>query len=1312
MEPQEKIITDLKIYNPNDFPFGPLSNIANHEMIINSKRWPTVENYILSNMLITPLYRLALQTAPIKGKTRKTNIEEKLKQIVARIKTLQKRNINTEELENIRKLIVDELDMQRMDIRSLYNYYLRMEYINNMRTSTEKAYNAKISENKDLEEALLRTENRPIIYHSNNDILGIGKENNGLNFIGKTLMQIRNNIRNKFIVQEKEQRELEIENKIFDAYKTLIIVKKLLVEGNDLKTYIGKTPQQVIEYYLKTHESENLDTLGIGENMRNLVMDMYKRRQLPIVEIEIQYPGYIILSARKEKLQHIKERLEREKANIILNAYTRHIIKKNYPNMKEEDMQKAAEQLLLVAPTPEKYIELRNKIVQLYLQGKLDLEIKELVNFPNITEQEIQEAEDMATEKEQEIEEDSKSSNGSNDPIKQVFNTDDRKERKYYLIQALKKYSGFSEKIYKDFSITQLQDELRNYEEGRKQPEKTKGKWIVRIKHTNNTTEIIYAKSGLRPSPQDISKILEEYNKNRQRPVKSTQIKVIWDGNVDSQPEDEEEQQEKKVTFSEQVFIKYIGNPVEIYTNPDHNSPDLKELSPIFNKTFFVDGYSYPSVAIYNIASLLTHTGSSIDMKDRDINKRGTPISKARELLIKNKEFVTIEEANQIYINLDFQTHKNLEEIYARIGMAKKFEDPGLLELLSLTGNRNLIYTDPNDNVLGGEGNIVGQILTEIRLENPPTYFTKIPDEISEVIFSDSFLKSWLQMRLSDICSIISKMQKYLLDVGKQPEDINDKFVTFVINLIYKSCSSLLTLDIDDKPPPLKEEFINMVKGCELFPQKLSRDYEQEIEEIRKEKDEYINNFYNVITVKQNNYKQTLSGEKFAKLMEIFLKSIPPPTEEQIEKYQESLLTEFKRDLSSEKVKESFEERQKEEWLEFLEDLLKPKKPYSEIYDIMNNLKHTHQQQIYKLTNEEDIKTAEKEFRKLREKQWLELTQPASDEGGINKRNEKIFEFNKKQENDRLRYYGISESKPKTKEDLDKYNDDMKKFAENINKIKGQQKDELNHIKFVIQDVSHILWKYISNMIKILINSIKNPTHQSIRKAIINAEFLISDKNTCENIPVNLTDPFDNCITSAIANILSGIESFKYQYADTIPLGTYDIDLATSIIIGREPKPDKEPDQEPEQREHLQARENNDENQDDEDENESNIPEEQNQAEELEPDEKEFDYEDENEDLLENEDNPEEQGEFLEDENPFEFSRFGVKKWNKKLKEPKDYEEQIKMILQQITRVQSEIPNIDKLVKHFLKAIKTIKNSKLSEKVKINRINFFATLKV
>jgi hypothetical protein len=401
-------------------------------------------------------------------------------------------------------------------------------------------------------------------------------------------------------------------------------------------------------------------------------------------------------------------------------------------------------------------------------------------------------------------------------------------------------------------------------------------------------------------------------------------------------------------------------------------------------------------------------------------------------------------------------------------------------------------------------------------------------------------------MRLSDMCSLVTKIQTYLLEVGKQPEDITDHMVTFVINLIYKPCSPISALS-KDNITPVPEEFINMVKECQLLPEKLSRDYEKEIEEIRKEKDEYINNFYNITTIKENNYKQILSGERFAALMESFLKT--SPSKEQIEKYQESLLQEFERDITSEKVKESFEEKQRQEWIEFLKEILKPKKPYAKIYKYMNDLRIGQQQRLDSLTQKEDIETLEKEFRKQREEEWLKLTEPVLD---LNERQKAIYDFNKKQIKDRLIHYGIPEKIKK--EDIAQYQEKIKKITERINRIKGEQKDEIKHLQFVIQDISQIFWNYLSVLIQFAVNRLKNKTQRAIREAIVNSELVISGKNTCENIPVNLADSQDNCIASALANILSGIQSFKYQYAEDIPFGKHDIDLATGIIMGKEVK--------------------------------------------------------------------------------------------------------------------------------------------------------------
>ena len=42
-------MTSIKLFNPNDQPFGNLSNNSSHEMTINGKKYMTVTNYIYSN---------------------------------------------------------------------------------------------------------------------------------------------------------------------------------------------------------------------------------------------------------------------------------------------------------------------------------------------------------------------------------------------------------------------------------------------------------------------------------------------------------------------------------------------------------------------------------------------------------------------------------------------------------------------------------------------------------------------------------------------------------------------------------------------------------------------------------------------------------------------------------------------------------------------------------------------------------------------------------------------------------------------------------------------------------------------------------------------------------------------------------------------------------------------------------------------------------------------------------------------------------------------------------------------------------------
>ena len=133
----------LKIYNPQDIPFGPLSNNHLTPINIDGTIYPTVTNYIFSNLFFNPMDRLIMQTAPIKGKLY-PDVEEKLKQIISDIEIRQKRKLTEEEVIQFRNAIFTEQNVKRMNIYELNNHLRYQEYFETLNSAVEKAYNARV----------------------------------------------------------------------------------------------------------------------------------------------------------------------------------------------------------------------------------------------------------------------------------------------------------------------------------------------------------------------------------------------------------------------------------------------------------------------------------------------------------------------------------------------------------------------------------------------------------------------------------------------------------------------------------------------------------------------------------------------------------------------------------------------------------------------------------------------------------------------------------------------------------------------------------------------------------------------------------------------------------------------------------------------------------------------------------------------------------------------------------------------------------------------------------------------------------------
>ena len=59
--------THIRLYSPQDKPYGILSNNSYHPITIDGKQYSTVTNYVFSNMLVNPSNKTLLQHAEITG---------------------------------------------------------------------------------------------------------------------------------------------------------------------------------------------------------------------------------------------------------------------------------------------------------------------------------------------------------------------------------------------------------------------------------------------------------------------------------------------------------------------------------------------------------------------------------------------------------------------------------------------------------------------------------------------------------------------------------------------------------------------------------------------------------------------------------------------------------------------------------------------------------------------------------------------------------------------------------------------------------------------------------------------------------------------------------------------------------------------------------------------------------------------------------------------------------------------------------------------------------------------------------------------
>ena len=1263
----------IKLYNPNDKPFGHLSNNWLNPVRIDGNAWPTVTNYILSNMLVTPLYRSILRTARTTGRKKKTVIDDKVNQLITNTEVNQGRTLDPSERARIYQRVLVEVQIQRMNIYELYNMYLGMEYANTVRSAVEKAYNVKFTKD-DLVQTLLNTGNVPIEYASNNNLLGIGPDGQGANIIGKTLMQIRFNLRRQQFEQDKATEETTRQERIFSVYLASKILRKNLNEGDDIKDYLAKPAEEIVEIYRGDNDMNYVyASLNIQPNMKDTVLAMYQRGQFPHFESELQNPGTLSLAIRKEELRNVAENRKTKIKNLVFKMYAKYYARKERPELTEEQLNQAFQELSSQAPSLRDYYNVRDRIYDLFKIGELSETLSDLIDteLKNITipsDEDIAEAENSVVSKpssQAEVieEHQSTSSSGSEEanPLKALFETDEY-VRKRNLIKMLQQYTGRTYKHYKNKSIEDLESKLAKYRGKGAAP---KAGYEISAKMTNlkitrermdklvsalerfkeDGFKEAYTNAGVIVSFKEIARQYSEATKKISDNPKMARVWVVskksarvgGQYNIEEQgrvrtrvwvpdpameiPKVEKLSSEQMDDYTPETFVKSHGTPIRIMADPSANEARFAQFSPLALDTLEIDHYKYPNVSLYISTRLLENTGVKRHKGEvKRMVTRGMGLNPALQLLQKDgRNFVSADRATEIYHTVNSDTHIELEETYLRIAINKKFQNRELQDLLLATQTKKILWVDPSDMLLGagtkehrGE-NKVGIVLMEKRndirhdrISEPPVIIRS--HDISKFIEKDSFMRSWVEMRLRDMCRIVYQMKDYLYKEKEIDEEIDDRFASIVLDKVYQPCSYMYSLISKDTVVTVPKSFLRMVRGCPGTEFNPEENYDKKIKELR---------------------------EQIIQLDE----SPSNPTE----------------DRSMTEIRE-FDTKQREDWTKFIRQLDMPKLSDEEIQEAIEGLEMEQAEERLSKRGKAVLKRQKMERKRLLE----QLRQPDVPNGP--ERIKVMEKFSQQQKEQKDRFLGIDRTR-ETSQRRAEVTQQKKILTMQISQLSSQKQKEITHYDIQTRDVSKVYWSRIAVMIHFLIQHINNikkegTTAYDVKLVIAQVEMLNSQQTTCVHI---LDNKQDNCIASALLNLLTGIEAFKHEYAEDIPFGKADVKLAASIILNKDlsdTRVEQEEEEEEEKPETVFVSGGDDSGG--------------------------IDYDDEPNDAN------------------FGFNGTGP--------HPGSNLEIVKGELRAIDS-RNSIKDLDELAEFILGVITTIKTFPMSNKIKTNRINFFATVR-
>jgi predicted NAD-dependent protein-ADP-ribosyltransferase YbiA (DUF1768 family) len=1336
----------LKIFDPSELPFGKLSLNAYQPMNIGEKRYMTVTNYILSNMLTVPLYKTHIQNTEIKpasntntellksinyliglqnpteikhigqqgerdqlvvrmtkllgvspdkldrwtrgeldsalrmyrvlntrepdkqrvakhlkrawrkyletntpssfnkalgekfaspnkdvgaqardadedflelaetGKLKEAEDEyEKKQKIKAYIQSEVRKPFDQINLYQLRDELVSKQRMDNMGIYQAYNSFVNKELRETLSVATKNGYESRFSK-PELGRILLATGNSPIIYQSSDKFLGIGNDGNGHNIIGKSLVQVRQNLRQKDKLIAQTKKDQQKYKYIYDTYVAYIALRTEITQNkSDLTEYLGKTPAQIISQYGPEKLSKGIPT-------QETVIELYKIDKLPhIVMKEIFQPNSLVINMRKDSLRDLQYQLKDMRNDIIFDEYLKYMIIRNY----EDDITAQTEKLYEAQKTQDKALSDNKKIRKAQKKSRDDIQA-EIIDDAIIRQKREQDPDSL----------------------------DKIKARVIDLFKLGMLSASLSDTIDKNIEKLQIptDQEVEEAEIAEIVPSKAKSK--------QENLEEKESRSSNDSSGNEVTKSLKTMLKDDKDMRKSDLITLLLEEKGGERSDYTKMSLEQlRLELEEKQFgnisIKQddtaIGAPIIIHKELASNNSELQTLAPdAYTGMLSIENLFFPTIQHYIIAKLISKTGTkNISNKQGDVSvEKGIGIYDAHAVIMTDttsdvnipQSYLTLPLAGEKYSTLENETNILLWSTFTIIGLNKKFEDPSLQNLLLLTDNKEIQWDSTDNLFLGIHNNVgnnyVGKTMMDIReklkVSKQDEEVVEINEEdLLEFVNRDSFMIDWITMRVKDMCGIVNKLQTYLktkddIDVDLQYDNKLIKLINFVLDEVYQPCNPLVEQS-KKVEIPVPDFVVNIVSKCRGMKTGLQPVYNQDRAGQRVFNSE-------IQTARSNHLK------RLAQLDRDFLGS--------------------KKTEHTQQESQDFDNHQRDDWTRFM-NKINDDTQYSEDEDSDDESHESHE-------NHKKGKGKKGKSHKNKDKNTIGI--------GPNKHAE-MEEFAKQQKAEYDEFWGVEPPKRGKHDEAIYINEKTQINKEWADYIRDMERKE-KHYVLIIKEISQLYWDRIVVMINTLIQNLRVSSTANIKDTLVKVEEMVSEKSTCVRI---VQDEEDNCIISAILNLLVGIKKFKEVFSGNMTLDDDDVRLAGSVIINS-------------QFSALHV----------------NVDEEISLDEEKEDETKEEDHEfvvdEEGVFPSENDaDHDQDNVDYEADNATFDFrrARFGAKKTTSHNDLAK-VEQQVLLI----TNKKSQL-----IAETILQTVKIIKADRLSQKIKQNRINFFATIR-